>query len=277
MKRILVPTDYSETADHALKCALHTAGKKEIEIYVLHVYNPPVISGGISPELVTSVNEKYYQDELNLIEENKKKLSLFQKQLGITNVKIISIIKDGILIDEIIHTIEKYQIDYIFMGTDGQSSFQKKLFGTNTIKTIDSVKIPVLCVPKETVFKTPERVMYLTAYAASEEKNMDFLAQKAKEKGMAIKCVHLRQEETDQAAYLRWKEKYSAMPVSFHNFTSGKSLVKSLLTYIEKETIDLVSITHKQRHFFEKFFSDSITVQIGRRLGVPLLVFQHQP
>ena len=41
MKKILVPTDFSETAEHALKVAAQLAKKHHSEIYLLHMLELP--------------------------------------------------------------------------------------------------------------------------------------------------------------------------------------------------------------------------------------------
>ena len=42
MKKILVPTDFSEQAENALKVAVHLAKKYDSEIYLLHMLELPI-------------------------------------------------------------------------------------------------------------------------------------------------------------------------------------------------------------------------------------------
>ena len=49
MKKILVPTDFSEYAMHAAKLAADIARKYEARIYFLHVVDMPTYESGIIP------------------------------------------------------------------------------------------------------------------------------------------------------------------------------------------------------------------------------------
>lgn len=277
MRRILLPTDYSETANNAFKYALRLANRQDAELYVLHVYDPPVISGHITPTLVDGVYEKYNFDELEQIESHSSILKDIQKELGIEDVKILLKVKPGLLVQEIRTAIEENDIDLIVMGTDGNSAFHKRILGTNTLNTIDKVKIPVLSVPKKAVFRKIDMMVYLTAFKDDEEKTLDLVVNDGIRRNISIKCVHLRQkgEQDDYIRnYPKWRKKYKGKPISFYNFTSEKSLFKAILGFIQKESVDLVAIAHRPRHFFEKFFSNSLTLHLAKKLEVPLLVYK---
>ena len=57
MKKILFPTDFSETANNAFIYAIHLAKSLEAELIVLHTFERPVISSlhGGRPELLEDV------------------------------------------------------------------------------------------------------------------------------------------------------------------------------------------------------------------------------
>src|SRR5699024_197426 len=113
MKRILFPTDYSETANNAFKYALQLADKENAKLFVLHVYDPPVISGHISPTLVDGVHDRYNFDELEKIEEQSSSLKAIQKELNCAHVKILLKVKPGDLITEMQKAIKENEIDQI--------------------------------------------------------------------------------------------------------------------------------------------------------------------
>lgn len=275
MKRILFPTDYSETANNAFKYALQWADKENAQLFVLHVYDPPVISGHISPTLVDGVHDRYNFNELEKIEEQSSTLKAIQKELNCPHVKVLLKVKPGDLITEIKKTIKEHQIDQIVMGTDGSSSFQKKLLGTNTLKTISKVEVPVLSVPREAVYKELKNILYLTRFSPKEEKSLEALIKEAKEKNYTVICTHLRQTGYAYSErYHKWEEKYKDDPVTFTIYAGGKSIYEGISEYIKKRTIDMVAIAHQPRSFFDRLFTNSITINLGKRLAVPLLVYQ---
>ncbi len=49
--------------------------------------------------------------------------------------------------------IEEEKVDFVVMGTTGNTGFDKVLFGSNTMNAIKHLKIPVLSVPNGYEFK----------------------------------------------------------------------------------------------------------------------------
>lgn len=278
MEKILFPTDYSETANNAYRYALHLANKQEAELYVLHVYDPPVISGHIPPTMVDTVHYRYNFQELSQIEEHHSLLKQIQQQMNKENVKVFLKVKPGLLKHEIKTAVAEYDIDYIVMGTDGSTGYYKKFIGTNTLNTIDNVSIPVLSIPKEAKFRKVKSVIHLTGFNLDEEQTTALISKGAKERKLKVKCVHLKRkhfkEYEDRVS--QWKEKYEHEWFSFHLFSSEKSVYDGIVHYLKKEHFDLVSIAHRHRHFFEKLFSNSLTIQLGKDLNVPLLVYRKE-
>ncbi len=278
MEKILFPTDYSETANNAYRYALHLAHKQGAELYVLHVYDPPVISGRIPPNMIDNVYKHYNFEELSQIEEHHSLLKQIQNEMNKQNVKVYLKVKPGLLKHEIKTAIAKYDIDYIVMGTDGSTGYYKKFIGTNTLNTIDNVKIPVLSIPKEAKFKKVNSVIHLTGFNLDEEKTTALISAGAKERKLKVKCVHLKRshfkEYEDRVN--EWKEKYENEWFSFHLFSNEKSVFEGISHYLKDEEFDLVSIAHRHRRFFEKLFSNSLTLQLGKDLAVPLLVYRKE-
>lgn len=277
MKKILFPTDYSETANNAFKYALHLADFHQADLYVLHVYDPPVISGPISPALVDNVIQKHEFEELEQIHAHSPTLNTIREDSGLQHVNVFFKVKGGLLIPEIQNTIKENEIDFIVMGTDSASGFHKKILGTNTLNTISKVSIPVLSIPKGAHFKKVESLIFTTLFSKDEEATLDIIVQNAKERNITIKCIHVTQPNcfTCDDVYQHWKEKYRDAPVTFHIF-SAENTEKNLLTFIQNEPADVVAIVQRSKGFFERLFAKSTTQQLARQLKIPFFVYKAQ-
>jgi nucleotide-binding universal stress UspA family protein len=277
MKKILFPTDYSETANNAFKYALQLADFHQADLYVLHVYDPPVISGPISPTLVDNVIKKHEFEKLEQIHAHSPTLNKIREDLGLQHVETFFKVKEGLLIPEIQNAIKENEIDFIVMGTDGNSGFHKKILGTNTINTISKVNIPVLSIPKEASYKKVESVIFTTLFSKDEEATLDVIVQNATERNMTIKCVHITQPNcfTCDDVYQHWKEKYKNLPITFHIFSAADT-AKNLLTFIQNETVDVVAIVQRSKGFFESFFAKSTTQRLAKQLKIPFFVYKAQ-
>lgn len=276
MKKILFPTDYSETANNAFKYALQLADYSDAELYVIHVYDPPVISGGISPHLVDNVIKKNDFEKLEQLHANSPTLIAIRKELNLENVEVFFKVKEGLLIPEIQNAILENNIDFIVMGTDGiNASFHKKILGSNTVNTISKVDIPILSIPKEAEFKNIESIVFTTRLEEEEEDTLKDLIAAANKLKATLKCVYVssKKKPSCMAVYNTWKEKYKDEPVTFHLFNTDK-IEKVLLDFITNEKVDLVATLKQNKSFFEKILSKSITQHLAKYLKVPLFVYK---
>ncbi|MTG96610.1 MULTISPECIES: universal stress protein [Myroides] len=277
MKKILFPTDYSETANNAFKYALQLADQKDAELYVLHVYDPPVISGHISPHLVDNVIKKNEFEKLEQLHANSPILINLRSELNLDHVEVFFKVKEGLLIPEILNAIEEHEIDFVVMGTDGRNaSFHKKLLGTNTLNTISKVTVPVLSVPKEATFKQLNNIIFTSLFNEEEQDTLDELVQAAENLGAKIKCVHIKQKNCTSCdeVYEKWKKRYENRPISFHIFTSDNT-DKAILEFIQSEQpVDMVATIQRNKSFFESILQKSTTQHLAKHLKTPFFVYK---
>lgn len=276
MKKILFPTDYSETANNAFKYALQLADYRNAELYVLHVYDPPVISGGISPHLVENVLKKTSFEKLEQLHAKSPVLIEMRKELNLEHVEVLFKVKEGLLIPEIQHAIEENEIDFLVMGTDGaNSSFHKKLLGSNTINTISRVDIPVLSVPREAHFRELKNIIFTSRFEIEEEQTLDDILRGAEANKAHLKIVHVKPKGcvSCEEVYLKWKEKYKDAPISFHLF-NAENIEKTLLDFIEHEPVDMVATIKRNKTFLENILSKSVTQHLAKHLKVPFFVYK---
>lgn len=276
MKKILFPTDYSETANNAFKYALQLADYREAELYVLHVYDPPIISGGISPQLVENVLKKTSFEKLEQLHANSPILIEMRKEVGLEHVPVFFKVKEGLLVPEIVHAIEENSIDFLVMGTDGaNSSFHKKILGSNTINTIAKVDIPILSVPKEAHFTGLKNIIFTSRFELEEESTLDDIVNGAVANGAHIKVVHVKQKGcvSCEEIYSKWTEKYKDAPLSFHLF-NAENIEKTLLDFITHEPVDMVATVKRNKTFIENILSKSVTQHLAKHLKVPFFIYK---
>jgi len=143
MKRILVPTDFSKTAEHALKVAAQIARLNNSEIIVLHMLDLPqnesdaVIAGSTIPEVMLYKNK---------VAERLDRLIGSDYLKGITVSKIISFEK---AFEGILEISKKNKIDFIVMGSTGTTGLHEVFIGSNTEKVVRSAEVPVLVIKNE--------------------------------------------------------------------------------------------------------------------------------
>ena len=142
LERILFPTDFSATAEHALKYALTFASEHKAKLYVMHVIpnsDSPVVFGedgeSISPPSFEKMEVKAKELMQQLIPER------YVKELEIENI----IVQGGPL-KEILKIVKKYNIDLITMASHGRKGISHMLMGSLAEKVVQMATCPVLTI-----------------------------------------------------------------------------------------------------------------------------------
>ena len=141
IRRILFPTDFSESAEHAWLFALQFAQEFSAEVHVLHVVAPPprlteAYSLNLDPEKFTAALTAEAQTSLDrLLERSKSRNLVFQREVRI-----------GVDFHEIIDYARKHQIDLIVMATHGRTGLAHALVGSVAEKVVRKAPCPVLTV-----------------------------------------------------------------------------------------------------------------------------------
>jgi nucleotide-binding universal stress UspA family protein len=149
MKRILIPVDFSEYSEEALKVAAQIARKNNCEIILLHLLELPhqVVDtfgkGNSIPEIIFFKNKAISKLE-DLMDAD------YLKGLNVSEAIEFKNVSEGIIDASI-----KNDVDLIIMGSHGTSGFKELLVGSNTEKVVRFSNIPVLVIKKEAKdFKT---------------------------------------------------------------------------------------------------------------------------
>jgi nucleotide-binding universal stress UspA family protein len=145
IKRILVPTDFSDSAEHALKYAVRLGKPFKANIFVLHVFHlqeylallsdrDQVGSGTASEVLEAAKNRATNKlDELVRRSEDKE-------------VAVLPILLVGVPFEEIVRYADERDVDLIVMPTHGRTGIAHLLLGSTAERVISHSVCPVLVV-----------------------------------------------------------------------------------------------------------------------------------
>lgn len=142
-KRILVPTDYSDEADKALKQAMEIAKQFDSKIFLLHVND--VIQECAADYCADYASLKRVREEI--IEGTKK--SMQEEVAKFAEFKDINVsfdIREGDPGIEILKDQEEKEADMIIISAHGKTGFIKHLLGDVADKVIRHAKCSVLLV-----------------------------------------------------------------------------------------------------------------------------------
>ena len=143
--KILVPTDFSEYSDRALKQALDIAKHYNAKVFLLHVVHGEgyfsTADFAISTEMMQKINNAAFaraQDSLD------KQLYGFPQAKEIEEVEVVTNIRQGVPYEEILKEAKEQEIDLIVIASLGRSGISKYLIGSVSRNVLKGAKCPVL-------------------------------------------------------------------------------------------------------------------------------------
>ena len=263
MKKILVPTDFSENAANAIEYAAQIALAMSYKIMLLHVAEPDT--------------ETTEQDE---------KLRIISRALGDSFPDVecnYRMLIGENMPAEIVAASKLYNAEMIVMGTKGITNFERILFGSNTAAVIEKASCTVLSVPGRNVFARPKRILFATNFEHEDVNAALQIVRLAKPFGANVIIAHVLTEsdveEIEKAkiqVFTREVSLLSDYPRISYRLSSENTVTMGLDSLIENTQADVIAMRTHKRSLFEKIINPSITQKFAEESQIPLLAF-HSP
>lgn len=276
MKKILFPTDFSETANNAFLYALNLAKSIDAQVYVLHVYELPMITGSLSAGLIQNVYETVELGSFDNFKDNIPQLRQIADDNGLNEIPIKFILEEGNFLYILREIIGEESVDFVVMGTDGNTGIEKMLFGSNTINAITSMKVPILSIPHGMSFKGFKNIGFTTVFDQKDKDALKYLIEIANRHHAKIHCMHVSKDgKFNQQAMKDWQDQFAGDPIVFEVYHDADP-VNAVLDFIKEKQIDLLTVVSRNKGFFDKIFSPGFTKKIANKNITPLFVFHEQ-
>jgi nucleotide-binding universal stress UspA family protein len=143
LRTILCPTDFSESADEALKSAASLAGDYSAELLVAHVVESLSFVPGAVPTIEAAA---------------VKNLEAVVERLISTKVQVRHLVKCGQPAVQIVDLAEKNEADLIVIATHGLTGWRRASLGSVTDRVIKQTTKPMLVMQTKSLGQTPQRV-----------------------------------------------------------------------------------------------------------------------
>ncbi|MGW9685765.1 universal stress protein [Flagellimonas sp. 2504JD1-5] len=278
MKKILIPTDFSKNADHAIDYALNLFRCSRSHFYFVHAYADEVYETGRSKS----------KKDLDLIKnelESKATLALENTMARIQDPIPNPMHKYSIevvfesLVDSVNHLVDQKNIDLVVMGTKGASMEKTTSFGSNTVQVFKYVKCPVLAIPENYEYHEPKHILFPTdfqlPYKRRELKLLDDIAGFFKSE---IHCIYFTKFDTlshRQEDNKRFVEGALSRSYLFFKTLQYNNVLKGISGYRKKHEVDMLVMINSRHSFLEDLLYRGTVDKLGLRTDVPLMVMQN--
>lgn len=273
MKRILVPTDFSEHAEYALKVASQIAKKNNGEIFLLHMLELPTAGN----DAITSAREI---PELMLFKNAAiAKLDELMAKPYLQGLSISKIIQFEMAFEGIIKNGKEHNIDLIIMGSHGASGFQEMFIGSNTEKVVRNSHVPVLVIKnKHTDFQVDTLVFasdFTDEIKAPFQKVINF----ASEFNAHIHMVNINTPNNFKSTKVAQQIMDDFVAgFNFKNYTThiynDINVEKGILHFAKEIDADLIGMSTHGRKGIAHFFNGSISEDLVNHAKRPVITFK---
>ncbi len=276
-KTILVPTDFSKGAEHALTYATALAKREKGDVLLLHAFH---ITYPTSETLVARVVEEISRDE----EEAVQKLERIVSELKRTEkINCGFICKQGLAVDVILEVIKEKKPQLVIIGTKGAGWIKEMIIGSNTAKVIEYAKCPVIAVPENAEYNGINKITYAADYHTSDVTALRKIVEIARPFKAEITVIHVSDNEFTAATDEELLKKFRNLAANKINYDKvkfklehGKYLEKALQEHIKKEKPDVLAMSTHYRGILDKMFGTSVTKKMAYHCQIPLLAFHHK-
>lgn len=276
MKTLLVPTDFSDNAKNATVYAVELAKKIDANVILFHVYHTPVYT---TPD----AGGFYYEPDLDLANENQqimqKYLEDIRKITG-TNVPLEGIVKEGFALEEINREAEERKVDLVIMGTQGANGLAEIIMGSNTSSFIMKSKVPVLAIPKYSMFCGIERIVYTTEFQFEDFKSLESLAELAslfKAEIVVLNVCTKHDDRKRQEDLLNWFTEIAEKRIAYRKIKfeiiESNTVLDGVNALVHSSRVDMVAMSTVKRNLFDKIFHTSMVKKMSYHTEIPLLAF----
>jgi nucleotide-binding universal stress UspA family protein len=227
VKKILVPTDFSEQAGYALDFAYQIALKSKAEIILINVVDYPGLSsvwgggmnviGGVEPPL-DNLDESFIN---NLLSRSKDEIRAMTQRLDPGSVKIKQVVEVGNPYFIISEKIEQENVNLVIMGTKGATGLEEVLIGSNTERVVRHAKCPVITIKKKRDYTKIHNIAFASNFEGDQAHVVEELF---KLQDIFEAKLHLVKINTP------------------NNFESNRTIFKEMKTFVEKYNISNYSL-----------------------------------
>lgn len=272
MIRVLLPTDFSGNANHAIDYAFNLFGFEGVEYLLLNAFVEPHNSADMLVSL-NDILQKQSQDELNQAYEQ-----LLEKYPN-ANINIQKRLENGLLSNVLrqISENKKEKIDYIVMGTKGASGLKKAFLGSNTSAVIKKVKCPIIAVPEKALLIKPKIVALATDYDSLDDSEaLQPLTHLARQNKSELMVVNIKKEavlangETEMQG-MHLGHMFNGIDQSFYS-VDNKDIITGVRKFVKNHHVDMLAMISREQSFFERLFVISLTKEMAMVADVPLLI-----
>lgn len=270
-RRILVPTDFSESAEGAFAFALVLARAHGAEIHLLHDIEIPV-------ETITGATTLRERLEESSATAKRKMEDLVASRRADDVVAKRALERSTDPVQSIPLYAEQNGVDLIVMGAHGHHSIREKLIGSRAERVLREGVRPVVTVALNEAAYVPRKIERILVPVDLDDPSPDALRVAggvAAATGARIFLLRADAQdgaEEDQSRLLRLSERTVGAEDAVTIVRSPDEPADAILETARSSNVDLIVMTTHARRGLERVLKGSVTEHVVPRASCPVMV-----
>ena len=278
MQKILIPFDFSDYSEYALKFARDYAIDTKSKIKLLHVIEHHAY-GGISASgemLSLGTFETNYLTAL--LKDTKERLKQKVSEKEYEHIDITFEVIVGVPFRTIISEITNYEADLIVMGTKGCSGLEELFIGSNAEKVVRFAKCPVITIPASTDFNKIRKIAFAINFESEQKLVVPFLKMyqkilQAELNLVWVNTLHIIEDEKIIDERLEdFAKTYNLDNYKVHSI-KGITPEDGILNFSVQKEMDMIALATHGFKGLTHLFLGSIAEDIVNHSLIPVMTF----
>jgi universal stress protein A len=148
LKKLLVPTDFSENSKKALVYAVRLAQRNNSSLILFHVFEMPEFVRQL-PQDYSESNEETRKQFDTAMRRSAERLETLSRAVKGSNIESESSQRLGTPYEEIVKVAKEMEVDLIIIATHGYTGLKHFLLGSTAERVVRLAPCPVLVVREE--------------------------------------------------------------------------------------------------------------------------------
>ena len=277
MIRIVLPTDFSKNAWHAIKYATFLFEQSPCTFIIIHAHQ-------VSPSGLISAINKERETRLHeiTVKESERKLNKIVNHLNKIN-KVPGHQFEAVLVaDSLLNAIGREVIDkdadYIIMGTQGASGLSEIFMGSNTVSVIKNINFcPIIAVPNSYDFSPFNEILFAANFKHLYQRvELQPLLDLSKLRKAGINVIHINEEEELNEEQLQLKKLLRNLlgeeNIEFEEFEYHPNIALKINDVTAKKNAGMIAMINSQHSFFKGLTHEPVVKKVAFKTKIPFLV-----
>lgn len=271
MTKIILTTNFSESARNAMIYAIHLFGTTDTEFVLMNTF----IDASTGTDGFISAEELTKRGGTADVQAEK---ALLKKHFEGVDIKLKCVSVHGQLVSAINDTVTEESADYVVLGNKNKYDIDASFLRTKSYELIGKIKCPVLAVPQNREFKMGQGGLIfatdLNVIQKPEQlKPVIGIAQRYKVPvlGINVRRANQAKTEKEEKASQQLNKIFESVNFEMHQI-EDEQVMRGITDFVATKGSSLLILLARKHNILQGLVQQRLTKEISKVATLPLLI-----